>query len=196
MLVDEAEAKVREIIETASKSPEDDEQRKIGDLYASFMDEDASRARRHAAAARARAGRRHHRPPWFIATLGELDRQGVGSVFGVYIGPDSGNPERYITHLNQGGTGLPDQSYYREDGTAAIRKAYVGHLTTMLGLAGLGDAADRAQRIMDLETGLRPSTGIVSPHVTPRRRTTCSIDGLEAWTPPFDWSLVRRREGP
>ena len=36
-LVDEAEAKVREIIETASKAPQDDEQRKIGDLYASFM---------------------------------------------------------------------------------------------------------------------------------------------------------------
>jgi putative endopeptidase len=133
-LVDEAEAKVREIIETASQAPADEEQRKIGDLYASFMDEDrvealgATPLEDELAQVDAIADL-----PGFIATLGSLDRQGVGSVFGMYIGPDSGQPDRYVTHLGQGGIGLPDEAYYRDDESAAIREAYVAHLTTMLG---------------------------------------------------------------
>ncbi|MET0928715.1 MAG: peptidase M13, partial [Aeromicrobium sp.] len=113
-LVDEAEAKVREIIETASQSPEDDEQRKIGDLYASFMDEDRVEAL-GAEPLRAELAQVDAITDiaGFVETLGVLDRQGVGSVFGMYIGPDRGNPDRYVTHLGQGGIGLPDESYYR-----------------------------------------------------------------------------------
>ncbi|MEO6606774.1 MAG: M13-type metalloendopeptidase [Aeromicrobium sp.] len=190
VLVDEAEAKVREIIETASKTPQDDEQRKIGDLYASFMDE--QRAEELGAtplepelaqvdAITDIAG--------FIATLGELDRQGVASVFGMYIGPDSGNPERYITHLNQGGTGLPDESYYREDATADIRTAYVGHVTTMLGLAGLDDAAGRAARIMDLETRLASHHwDRVACRDAQKTYNLVNRDELQALAPTFDWA--------
>ncbi len=190
VLVDEAEARVREIIETASKSPQDDEQRKIGDLYASFMDE--ARAEELGAtplepelaqvdAITDIAG--------FIATLGVLDRQGVASVFGMYIGPDSGNPERYITHLNQGGTGLPDESYYREDATADIRTAYVGHVTTMLGLAGLSDAADRATRIMALETKLASHHwDRVACRDAQKTYNLVTRDDLQALAPTFDWA--------
>ncbi|WP_332643883.1 M13 family metallopeptidase [Aeromicrobium sp.] len=190
VLVDEAEAKVREIIETASKAPQDEEQRKIGDLYASFMDE--ARAEELGAtplepelaqveAITDIAG--------FISTLGVLDRQGVASVFGMYIGPDSGNPERYITHLNQGGIGLPDESYYREDATADIRTAYVGHVTTILGLAGLSDAVDRAARIMDLETRLASHHwDRVACRDAQKTYNLVSRVDLQALAPTFDWA--------
>ena len=39
-LFDEAEAKVRAIVESSAADPQNDEQRKIGDLYTSFMDVD------------------------------------------------------------------------------------------------------------------------------------------------------------
>ncbi len=190
VLVDEAEAKVREIIETARETPQDDEQRKIGDLYASFMDEKRAEA----------LGATPLEPELarvdaisdiaaFVSTLGELDRQGVASIFGMYIGPDSGNPERYITHLNQGGTGLPDESYYREDATADIRKAYVAHITTMLGFAGLSDPAVRAMRIMDLETRLASHHwDRVACRDAQKTYNLVSRDDLQALTPAFNWA--------
>ncbi len=190
VLVDEAEAKVRTIIESARTSPQDDEQRKIGDLYASFMDEERIEA----------LGAEPLRPELaavdaigdiagFVSTLGELDRQGVASVFGMYIGPDSGNPERYITHLNQGGIGLPDESYYREDATADIRDAYVAHIARMLDLAGLGDASDRAARIMDLETRLASHHwDRVACRDAQKTYNLFAREDLQAIAPTFDWT--------
>ena len=189
-LVDEAEAKVRTIIETASASPEDDEQRKIGDLYASFMDEE--RVERLGAAPLAAELAQVDAVvdvPGFVTTLGVLDRQGVGSVFGMYIAPDRGRPDRYIAHLGQGGIGLPDESYYRDDESAAIRDAYVSHLTTMLGLAGLDDAAGRAARIMDLETRLAAfHWDRVACRDAQKTYNLLDVDGLQALAPSFDWT--------
>ncbi|MCW2823750.1 MAG: peptidase [Aeromicrobium sp.] len=189
-LVDEAEAKVREIIETCAADPQDDEQRKIGDLYKSFMDEERIEAlgAQPLAAELAQvdaitdiAG--------FVAALGVLDRQGVGSVFGMYIAPDRGNPDRYIAHLGQGGIGLPDESYYREDESAAIREAYVAHLTTLLGLAGLDDAADRAARIMDLESRLASfHWDRVACRDAQKTYNLLPTEGLQALAPTFDWA--------
>ncbi|MCW2769065.1 MAG: peptidase [Aeromicrobium sp.] len=188
-LVDEAEAKVREIIESCAADPQDDEQRKIGDLYASFMDEERIEALgaqpleaelAQVDAITDIAG--------FVEALGVLDRQGVGSVFGMYIAPDRGNPDRYIAHLGQGGIGLPDESYYREDESAAIREAYVVHLTTLLGLAGLDGAADRAARIMDLESRLASfHWDRVACRDAQKTYNLLPADGLQALAPTFDW---------
>jgi len=191
VLVDEAEATVRQIIETASQSPQDDEQRKIGDLYASFMDEERIEARgaepltaelAQVDAITDIAG--------FVSTLGELDRQGVGSVFGIYIAPDRGQPDRYITHLNQGGIGLPDEAYYREDESAQIRQAYVRHISTMLTLAGLSEPGERARRIMDLEARLAAfHWDRVACRDAQKTYNLLARDGLQTLAPAFDWTV-------
>jgi putative endopeptidase len=188
-LVDEAEAKVRSIIETASQSPDDDEQRKIGDLYASFMDEDRVEAlgAQPLAAELAQVDAVTDIAS-FVTTLGVLDRQGVGSVFGMYIGPDRGQPDRYVTHLGQGGIGLPDESYYRDDESADIRAAYVTHLTTMLELAGLNDPAGRAARIMDLETRIAAHHwDRVACRDAQKTYNLVDAAGLQTLAPSFDW---------
>ncbi|KAA1378806.1 M13 family metallopeptidase [Aeromicrobium fastidiosum] len=189
-LVDEAEATVRQIIETASEAPADDEQRKIGDLYASFMDEERiERLGAEPLAAELAQVDAITDIATFVTVLGELDRQGVGSVFGMYIGPDRGNPDRYVTHLGQGGIGLPDESYYRDDESADIRSAYVTHLTTLLGLAGLDDAAGRAARIMDLETRLAAHHwDRVACRDAQKTYNLLDVEGLQALSPSFDWS--------
>ncbi|MCD9197295.1 M13 family metallopeptidase [Aeromicrobium wangtongii] len=189
-LADEAEAKVRSIIETAAESPQDDEQRKIGDLYASFMDEE----RIEALGASPLAGELAQVDaitdvPGFVTTLGVLDRQGVGSVFGMYIAPDRGQPDRYIAHLGQGGIGLPDESYYREDEYGDIRAAYVTHITTVLGLAGLDDAAGRAARIMDLETRIAAfHWDRVACRDAQKTYNLLDTGGLQSLAPSFDWA--------
>jgi putative endopeptidase len=189
-LVDEAEAKVRTIIEEASLVGDDEDQRKIGDLYESFMDEDrvellgAKPLEAELAQVDAIGD-----VAGFVTTLGVLDRQGVGSVFGMYIGPDRGQPDRYVTHLGQGGIGLPDESYYREDESADIRDAYLTHLTTMFDLAGLDDAAGRAARVLDLETRLAAHHwDRVACRDAQKTYNLVDAGGLQALVPSFDWA--------
>ena len=70
------------------------------------------------------------------AFLGEFERIGGAGLFGSYIDTDDRNSDRYLFHITQGGLGLPDESYYRDDKFAEIREAYVGYLTRLLELGG------------------------------------------------------------
>jgi putative endopeptidase len=158
VLAEEAENAVREIIVEAQASAVGTEERKFGDLYASYMDE-------------ARVNELGATPlaidlasvdaisdiPSFLETLGRLERQGVSGFFQLYVDNDPGNPERYIALFEQGGLGLPDESYYREEKFADIRTAYVGYLGKMFVLAGLGLASERASRVLALETAIAAS---------------------------------------
>ena len=158
VLAEEAESAVREIIVEAQASAVGTEERKFGDLYASYMDE-------------ARVNELGAAPltndlasvdaisdiPSFLETLGRLERQGVSGFFQLYVDNDPGNPERYIALFEQGGLGLPDENYYREEKFADIRTAYVGYLGKMFLLAGLEHAAERASRVLALETAIAAS---------------------------------------
>ncbi|MGA8850870.1 MAG: M13-type metalloendopeptidase [Aeromicrobium sp.] len=190
-LVDAAELAVRRIIETAAAEPGDDpDARRIGDLYASFMDED--RIEKLGATPLADDLARVDAivdVAGLIGTLGVLDRQGTGGVFGLYIAPDRGQPDRYVTHLVQSGIGLPDESYYREEQFAPIREAYVGHLATMLGLAGLDDAAGRAERIMTLETHIASHHwDRVACRDAQKTYNLLDLAAVQDLTPAFDWT--------
>jgi putative endopeptidase len=160
ILRDQAEADVRAIIEAAAAAdaPDGSDEQRIGDLYASFMDEAAVEA----------AGVEPLRPlldrvaavedvEGLMRLQGELAREGIGGVLGAGVWIDKGDPTRYLVHIAQAGLGLPDESYYREDQHAAIREAYVAHIARMLALVGIADedgAAGLADRIMAFETRL------------------------------------------
>jgi len=90
--------------------------------------------------------------PALLRTLGELERDGIGGLIGLFVEPDPGNPQRYVPFLVQGGLSLPDESYYRLENFDAVRTAYRGHIERILELAGLPDAAASADRIFALET--------------------------------------------
>src|SRR3954451_6221316 len=142
-LADVAEEQVRQIIEdlaAGDRQSMSEDARKIGDLYASFMDTDAIE-RKGLRPVRplldAVAGLRDVRD--LAAFLGEFERIGGHGLFGSYVSTDDRNSDRYLFHLGQGGLGLPDESYYREDKFAAVRESYVGYLTSVLRLV---DAAD------------------------------------------------------
>jgi len=157
-LVDKAEADLRAIIEAAAEKPDHragSVEQKVGDLYASFMDE-------------ARADKLGQEPiadvlgkvdaiqdkAGLVRTLAELQRGGVGGVFGLHVDTDAKQSDRYIIYLAQGGIGLPDESYYRDPKYQDIRDAYVAHVAAMLGLAGVEGPKDAAATIMAFETRL------------------------------------------
>ncbi|MCU1573814.1 MAG: peptidase [Micrococcaceae bacterium] len=163
-LRDEAELAVREIIRDAaeragtaatSDGTPSDVERKIGDLFASFMDEGRIEELGGAPLKpRLEAIFATSSVEEFVTVMGELDRTGSDGLFGGYVSNDAGNPERALLHLYQGGLGLPDESYYREEKFAGIRTAYVAHVSRMLALAEVPDAAAAAERIMELETAI------------------------------------------
>ncbi len=156
MLADTAEQHVREIIEACAADDVDGpEARKIGDLYASFMDEDRVEALGHTPIL----------PlleqidgitdlPGLAAFLGSFERRGGGGLFGSYVDSDDRNSERYVVNVLQGGIGLPDETYYREEKFAEIREKYVAYLERILTLADRPDPAGTAARVVALETRL------------------------------------------
>ena len=149
-LHDEAEAQVRQIIETSSGSGE---AQKIGDLYKSFMDTDAIKARGlspiSADLARVDDIKDHHE---FISVMASLEMRGIGGIFGAAIYPDAMDSNTNILYLGQGGLSLPDESYYREEQFAEIRAAFLVHIEKMCGLVGIKDGAQVAKQILALET--------------------------------------------
>lgn len=158
-LVDSAEKAVREIIEEcAAGQVEGANARKIGDLFASFMDtaaiEERGVAPLEADLAQLRAATSRED---LVRVLGELAPTGVPGPFAAFVSNDPNSPDSYTMYVWQGGLGLPDEAYYREEAHAATRTAYRAHIATMLDLAGVAtaaEAADLAERIMALETAL------------------------------------------
>ncbi|MEP6482060.1 MAG: M13-type metalloendopeptidase [Rhodoglobus sp.] len=153
LLAEEAEKAVRDIIIESQSADPGTEARKVGDLYASFLDEARVQALEaqpiKSALAEAESVSSIND---LLETLGRLERGGSSGFFQVFVDNDPGQPERYLVFIEQGGLGLPDESYYREEKFADIRAKYTDYLERMLGLAGLSDPAVRAQRIFDLET--------------------------------------------
>ncbi|MGV0656334.1 M13 family metallopeptidase [Mycolicibacterium thermoresistibile] len=192
-LYDRAEQQIRDLIEEAAQAgaPAGTDQQRIGDLYASFMDEQTVNrlgvrplldelATIDAAADRTE----------LAAVLGALQRTGVGGGAGAYVNTDAKNSSRYLLYLNQSGLGLPDESYYRDEAHAEVLAAYPAHIARMFALVHRdGDHRDTAERILALETKLAAAHW----DVVKRRDAELSYN-LRTFTdladeaPGFDWT--------
>ena len=195
VLYDRAEEQVRELIigaASVSVSGATDEQR-IGELYASFLDEDAVERRGLAPLLEELAQIDSAQDRDSLArAVGRLQRTGVGGGVGLYIDTDSKDSSRYLVHLSQSGLGLPDESYYRDEQHGAILGAYPAHISAMFALVYGGTAeqyADRAGRIVALETSLAAAHWDVvrrrDADLTYNLRTFAD---LAAASPGFDWA--------
>nr|WP_033495302.1 M13-type metalloendopeptidase [Bifidobacterium biavatii] len=150
-LAEDAESQIREILED-----DDCPAVKSQALYRSFLDTDAIEA----------AGVDPIRPELeaidsaadkaaLVRALGTLNPTGGPDLFGVGIYGDPKDPTTNIAHIEQGGLGLPDEAYYREDHYAPIREAYVDMVAKQLHNAGYGEldaTQEQAKRFLDVET--------------------------------------------
>ena len=162
MLREQSDERVRTIIEGAAadtSAAAGSPTRKVGDLYRSFMDEarveelGLSPIEQDLSTIASISSTEE-----LFLTLGRLARHGGPGLFDFGVAPDAKNPEEYVLYLGQGGLGLPDESYYREERHAAILAAYLPHVARMLGFAGIGGGAtdedSPAARVVALETRL------------------------------------------
>jgi putative endopeptidase len=153
LLAEDAEKAVHDIIEESQTAKPGTEARKVGDLYSSFMDEDRiEKVGLSALAGDLDAVAKIDSIPSLVSELGRFERLGTSGFLQAFVDNDPGNPERYLVFLEQGGIGLPDESYFREDTFAEIRTGYQLFLERMFSLAGLAHPADRAARVFALET--------------------------------------------
>lgn len=155
LIAEQAEKDVHAIIEEAQDAEPGTETRKIGDLFAAFMDTERIDAR-GAEPIRAQLDRVGEITGIreLLRTVGELEREGVGGFVGVYIEPDPGNPQRYVAFFEQGGLSLPDESYYRLENFEQTRTAFRGYVRTMFEIAGVDDPDGQADLVTALETEL------------------------------------------
>src|SRR5437764_754178 len=158
-LAERNRAILREILETDAKpGPRSPNDQKIGDYYATCMDEDA--INKKGAVLKPYFGRidaikSKSQLPGVIAYL---HSQGIDVLFGFGSGPDFKNAKEVIAQADQGGLSLPERDYYlkTDPQSVELQKAYVQHVTNMFKL--LGDspekAAAEANAVMNVETAL------------------------------------------
>jgi putative endopeptidase len=168
-------------------------ERKVGDFYASCMDESAI----NAAGAKpldeefARiAGMEDKKQLAELAA--HLHAETVGVFFVFASTQDLKDSSRVIGEADQGGLGLPDRDYYtRTDADSkALRENYVAHIAKMFVL--LGDSAEKAaaeaQTVLAVETALAEASWTnvklrdpeIQHHIT-------SLEELGKLTPHFGW---------
>ena len=152
------------IAEAAATAPAGSEAQKIGDYYASFMDEAGIEARGLAplrpslaaiAAITDAAGLARALGATLRADVDVLNNTNfyTDNLFGLWVAQDLGDPTRYAPFLLQGGLDMPDRDYYLDASPrmAAIREKFQAHVATVLRLAGVAEPEARAARIVELE---------------------------------------------
>lgn len=155
VVAEAAEKAVKRILQDGSTGPLGSEERKVGDLYRSFLDEDSIQKKGHQPlltlfeAIDTAAGQGK---PGLAEELGKLELIGVVGLWQPFVDNDPGEPDKYVIFLEQSGLGLPDESYYREEKFDGIRKAYRAHLKLVFELVGLENSNQRADDLFALET--------------------------------------------
>ena len=156
-LIDTARENIRDIIESAAENPVDENSRKVGDFYQSFMNETliAERGLKPlrkelqtiADLSNIRDLFRH---------LGYLQTIGVDGPVGFYVSTDAKDSDQYLAAVVQSGTTLPDRDYYLKDEEKYVqaRVALVSYIKTLFTLAELPLADDAAEQVLQLETKL------------------------------------------
>src|SRR5579863_415846 len=186
----------------AATSAPGSEARKVGDYYASYMDEeniekqglaplqpallriDAIKDRKDLARALGASLRAD------VDVLNSTNFQ-TPNLFGLWVAQDLDDPSRYSPFLLQGGLGMPDRDYYLDPSPSMeqVRSSYRAHIAALLALARLPEPQARAARIFALEQR------IARAHST-REQSEQVVAGNNHWrraeftqrAPGLDWT--------
>ena len=198
VLNDQTDKNVRAIVEDMAANPSQSGVigQQVGDFYASWMDTAAIDAAGAAplkphlariAAAKSRA-----------ALVSLFAEPGMPAPIILYIAPDLKDPTRYAVNAGQGGLGMPNRDYYLLPGAKydGFRAAYRAYVTKLQQLAGIPDAAAKADRIIALETA------IARVHWTPERERDVQANykpmsraQLMKLAPQFQWNSLLDTSG-
>ena len=200
VLADQAELRVRNIIEKAAEAGEDGSaaQQRIGALFTSYMDTDTIEAKGMSpikADIDAIYALQSHSD---IAMAFANRANDLTLPFSPYVYIDSKDTTQYITYMGQGGLGLSSRKYYLEDTerNLNIRAGYLEYIEAALDAAGVADAASRAQGVLDFETQIAQAHW---SRVKRRDRdltyNKMSMTDLAEYAPGLPWAEMMKTAG-
>ena len=167
------------------------EERKAGDLYASFMNDQLVEQKgltgletdlRQVSAVQT--------SEQLGPLMGHLYRIGITTPIAVDIEPDHKDSAHYAFYLNQGGIGLPDRDYFllQDKDFVRFRAAYLKHIAAILEMAGDQQVEDKAKDIMALEAALAQlqwsNVALRDPLKTYNPKT---LEQLQQMAPAINW---------
>ncbi len=206
-LQDENLAQLRTILEEASKggAQKDAITKKIGDYYASCMDEAAIEKLGAAPLAPelkriADLQSKESLAEYLATSQYPTAIFGSGSLFTFRSDQDAKNSSEVIAEADQGGLGLPDRDYYLKDDPKSqeLRKAYLAHVQKIFEL--LGDKPEVATA--EAATVLRIETELSKGHLTRVERRDpqklyhrMSVQELAKLSPEFSWKTYMAKSG-
>lgn len=197
ILTDEAEVNVRAILDDMAQNPAKygATGKQVGDFYGTWMDEAGIEAKGTAPLqpylAKIAAVQNLTDLQTLFASVGYESPVGVGII------PNLADPTRYTATVGQGGLGMP-RDYYLLEGAKydTYRKAYRAYIEKMQTLAGIPNAAAKADAIMALETAM------AKEHWSPEKSRDIAalndpedVAGLTKKAPEFDWPLMLKTAG-
>jgi putative endopeptidase len=150
---------VRALLEDDAKGGGDATAKKLGDFYASCMDEAAieKAGTKGVKALLDKAQKVKDARSW-VAALTELHKAGIFVVFGAGTLPDFKDSKTDVMELDPAGLGLPDRDYYVKPELADKLAAYRTHVGKMLALAGVAKPEAAADNVIAVETELAKLT--------------------------------------
>jgi endothelin-converting enzyme/putative endopeptidase len=197
VLQENNENMLREILERYARGEGKDEPdaRKLGDYYATCMDEAAIEAAgTKAIEAELKQIDAIKTPRDLAAELAHLHARGVRAAFDFDAGQDFKDATQMIGILSQGGLGLPDRDYYLQDDPKMVelRRAYTSFIAALFGLVGEKpkDAAAHAATVLEVETTLARAS-MDKVEMRDPQKTYHRVDraGLQKAAPAFPFDV-------
>jgi putative endopeptidase len=203
IVYEETEQQLKALIESASgtdPAPDDFSTHKIGDLYASFMNEQVVEelgiGPLTTELERISELRTHDD---LIQYMGYALQTGIQGPVNFYVDADAADTDRSLAYIWQDGLGLPDRDYYLSDSEQlqGIREKYVVHIEHMFELAGWEGGAEAAQQIPAIEKRIAEQHWSRVQNRDRERiyRNKFSIEAADKLSPGFDWAAFLQAGG-
>jgi putative endopeptidase len=156
--------RVRDLMQeaAAARLPRGSAAQKVGDYFASVMDEDGIEAKKLTVLADEMAlisaiTNKASLSAYLGSTLNsEVDglTANADHILGLWINQGFEDTDHNVVHLWQGGLGMLDRDDYIDASPkmTELRTQYQAHLAAILRLAGMADSQSRAARVLSLET--------------------------------------------
>lgn len=201
-LRDQSQQDIRTLVEEVSATENveaDTPTQKIRDFYNAYMDRETATELGAEAV---------HTELQEIASANSLDDiYGLFSTLGVYgvnspigggIFSDLKDPDTNVVYLGQAGLTLPDRDYYLKDDEQFVkgRQLLLDYIARVLTLAGIADGADRAERLLALETRLAEVQWTKEENRDPvKRYNPMTPAELTEMAPKINWDITFEMAG-
>ncbi len=194
LLQEGAERDLREILEQAASAgaAKGTDTQKVGDLYASFLDEATVEARGleplapELARIDAIASKKD-----VAGYIGHAQRLFVAHPFAFFIATDEKKSTEYVATITQNGLGMPDRDYYLSDDARlkGVREKYQVYVKDLLAAANTNDPQAAAAKIFELESRLAKAQWTrVQNRDAEKTYNRYDMPALAKLMPGFDWN--------